>query len=113
MTDPGRLRHNARGTRNLLRRGAGLARQGGRARLDQPADAGASYRIAFELVADPTGILSSNEYRIAVQGGSPVSPWRGWASIPRFIVPRCGRYWMPGALLDLMSLIRYPLILVN
>ena len=41
----------------------------------------ARYRITFEL-ADATGTLSSNEYRIAVQGPSPISPWRGWVPSP-------------------------------
>ena len=42
-----------------------------------PQTPGACYRIAFELTA-PSGTLSSNEYRIAVQGPSPITPWRGW-----------------------------------
>ena len=42
-----------------------------------PQTPGTSYRIAFELTA-PTGTLSTNEYRLAVQGPSPISPWRGW-----------------------------------
>ena len=43
-----------------------------------PRTPGACYRIAFEL-NDSTGTLSTNEYRIAVQGGpSPITPWRGW-----------------------------------
>ena len=42
-----------------------------------PPTPGACYRIAFELTA-PSGTLSSNEYRIAVQGASPITPWRGW-----------------------------------
>ena len=41
----------------------------------------ARYRITFELTA-PTGTLSTNEYRIAVQGPSPISPWRGWTRSP-------------------------------
>ena len=45
-----------------------------------PSAPGAWYRIAFDL-ADSSGTLSSNEYRIAVQGGpSPIIPWRGWLS---------------------------------
>ena len=43
----------------------------------------ARYRITFELTA-PTGTLSTNEYRLAVQGKSPISPWRGW--IPHITV---------------------------
>ena len=39
-------------------------------------------------------------------GRLPGLPLARLASIPRFIVPRCGRYWMPDALLDLMSLIK-------
>ena len=43
-----------------------------------PPTPGACYRIAFELT-DSTGTLSTNGYRIAVQGGpSPITPWRGW-----------------------------------
>ena len=42
-----------------------------------PPTPGACYRITFELTA-PTGPLSTNDYRLAVQGLSPISPWRGW-----------------------------------
>ena len=42
-----------------------------------PPTPGACYRITFELTA-PTGTLSTNDYRLAVQGLSPISPWRGW-----------------------------------
>ena len=43
-----------------------------------PPAPGARYRIAFDL-SDSAGTLSSNEYRIAVQGGpSSITPWRGW-----------------------------------
>ena len=46
-----------------------------------PPTPGACYRITCEL-ASPTGPLSTNEYRLAVQGPSPISPWRGWLLSP-------------------------------
>ncbi len=42
-----------------------------------PPTPGARYRITVELSA-PTGTLSTNEYRLAVQGPAPITPWRGW-----------------------------------
>ena len=42
-----------------------------------PPTPNACYRIAVELSA-PTGTLSSNEYRLAVQSPASITPWRGW-----------------------------------
>ena len=42
-----------------------------------PPTPGACYRVTFTLT-DPTGTLSTNEYRLAVQGPTPITPWRGW-----------------------------------
>ena len=62
----------------------------------------ARYRITFEL-ADATGTLSSNEYRIAVQGKSPISP--GAAGFrPRIHRRAVRRRPIPDALLDLLRL---------
>ncbi len=46
-----------------------------------PPTPGACYRITFTLM-DPAGTLSTNEYRIAVRGRAPVTPWRGWLPSP-------------------------------